>query len=213
MAKSNKHKTKKTQNMQNKKNMAGIVLAALVIIAIGVIFYNLQSCKEEGDEMKKIVVLETNKGDIKIELDLENAPITTENFIKYVEDGHFDGLIFHRVIPNFMIQGGGFKPDGTQKDTREPIVLESDNGLKNDRGTIAMARTMAPNSATSQFFINLNDNDFLNHGARDDGYAVFGKVIEGMSVVDEIAKVQTTTRAGHGDWPVEDIIINKAYLK
>ena len=163
--------------------------------------------------MNPVVVIETSKGVIKLELDGENAPITVKNFVEYVEEGFFDGLIFHRVMPNFMIQGGGFYPNGTQKDTRAPIKLESDNGLKNVRGSVAMARTMVPDSATSQFFINLNDNEFLNHGVRDEGYAVFGKVIEGMSVVDEIARVQTATRAGHGDWPLEDVLIIKAYLQ
>ncbi|MCC7574198.1 peptidyl-prolyl cis-trans isomerase [Candidatus Woesearchaeota archaeon] len=161
--------------------------------------------------MNPIIILETNKGNIKIELDKENAPITTQNFIEYVESGFYDGLIFHRVIPGFMIQGGGFLPNGTQKTTNPPIKLESNNGLKNNKGTIAMARTPAENSATSQFFINVADNNFLNYAPGNPGYAVFGKVTEGMNVVDQIKQVQTTTRNGHQDWPTEDIIIIKAY--
>lgn len=156
------------------------------------------------------VKLETSKGNIVLELDAENAPITVDNFLKYVEDGHYENTVFHRVIGDFMIQGGGFTPEGIQKETREPIKLESGNGLKNNKGTVAMARTSAPDSATSQFFINTADNDFLNKGARDDGYAVFGKVIEGMDIVEAIEKSPTTTKNGMKDWPIEDILIIKA---
>ena len=150
-----------------------------------------------------VVIIKTSKGDIKVELDKENAPISTDNFLAYVEDGYYDGTIFHRVINNFMIQGGGFTADGQQKPTKAPIKNEADNGLKNDRGTIAMARTGVVDSATSQFYINHVDNDFLNHGKRDFGYAVFGKVVDGMDVVDAIAAVQT----GSGDVPNEQIVI------
>lgn len=161
--------------------------------------------------MSDVVVLETNMGVIKIELDLVNAPVTSENFLKYVDDGFFDGLIFHRVIPGFMIQGGGFYPDGSQKETRDSIILESDNGLSNDVGSVAMARTSVPNSATSQFFINTANNGFLNFAPGNPGYAVFGKVIEGLDVVRAIEVVETSSRDMHQDWPVEDVIILRAY--
>lgn len=154
--------------------------------------------------------METNYGTITIELDAENAPVTTENFLSYVKDGFFADTLFHRVIPNFMIQGGGFLPGMVQKQTNTPIENEADNGLGNDRGTIAMARTMDPHSASSQFFINLKDNTFLNHTGKNPqgwGYCVFGKVVEGMDVVDKIAAVATGNNAGHADVPVEDVII------
>ena len=159
---------------------------------------------------KPVVILSTSQGDIKVELDSEKAPITVENFLAYVDDGFFEGTIFHRVIPGFMIQGGGFDREMTQKDTRAPIKNEADNGLSNRRGTLAMARTSDVNSATSQFFINLKDNDFLNHGSRDFGYAVFGRVLDGMAVVDKIAATRTTSRDGHSDVPVEPIVIHSA---
>lgn len=157
-----------------------------------------------------MVILSTSQGDIKVELDSEKAPVTVENFLGYVDDAYFDGTIFHRVIPSFMIQGGGFNQEMAQKDTRAPIKNEADNGLLNQRGTLAMARTSDVNSATSQFFINLKDNDFLNHGSRDFGYAVFGKVVDGMDVVDKIAATPTTSRSGQSDVPVEPIVINSA---
>lgn len=150
------------------------------------------------------VRISTSKGDIVVELDKEKAPITCENFLQYVQDKFYDGTIFHRVINGFMIQGGGLSANMKPKPTRPPIINESKNGLKNNRGTIAMARTSNPNSATSQFFINHKDNNFLNYGVRDDGYAVFGKVVEGMDVVDKIASVKTAP----GDIPTETIIIN-----
>ena len=153
----------------------------------------------------------TSLGDILIELDEENAPISSANFKQYVEDGFYDGLIFHRVIPNFMIQGGGFMPDMMQKATREPIENEAKNGLKNTRGTLAMARTSDPHSASAQFFINTKDNSFLDYPGQDGwGYAVFGKVAEGMDVVDKIEKVPTGNKAGHADVPVEPVVIEKA---
>ncbi len=150
-----------------------------------------------------VVILKTSKGDIKIELDKENAPISVDNFLAYVEDGFYNGTIFHRVIKNFMVQGGGFTTDMQQKSTNPQIKNEADNGLKNERGTIAMARTGVVDSATSQFFINHADNTFLDHGIKDYGYAVFGKVVDGMDVVDAIAIVQT----GPGDVPNEQVVI------
>jgi len=166
----------------------------------------------EDDNMQNVII-ETSMGNIEIELDSENAPVSVENFLRYVNEGFYDGTVFHRVISNFMIQGGGFNPDGSQKDTHDPIKLESDNGLKNLKGTIAMARTNVPDSATSQFFINVVDNDFLNAAPGNDGYAVFGKVVSGMDVVDKIKSVKTTTKQGMSDWPVEDVLIEKVYLK
>jgi peptidyl-prolyl cis-trans isomerase B (cyclophilin B) len=160
-----------------------------------------------------MITLKTNIGDIFIELDEENAPKTCENFKQYVQDGHFDGTIFHRVIDNFMIQGGGMLPDMMQKPTREPIENEAKNGLSNEVGTIAMARTMDPHSATAQFFINVADNKFLDYPGQDGwGYCVFGKVTEGMDVVNKIKGVETGNKAGHADVPVEDIIIEKAEI-
>ncbi|MCX6648758.1 MAG: peptidylprolyl isomerase [Candidatus Bathyarchaeota archaeon] len=163
--------------------------------------------------MSETVVLETTKGNIEIELNRAKAPATVDNFTKYVKEGFFDGTIFHRVMPGFMIQGGGFTPDATQKKTHQPIRLESKNGLKNTKGTIAMARTNDPDSATSQFFINLIDNAFLNASPGNQGYAVFGHVTAGMETVDAIAAAKTATRGPHGDWPKEDIAIKRAYMK
>ena len=160
-----------------------------------------------------MVVLETSKGDISIELYQDDAPISVENFLKYVDDGFFDGTIFHRVIPNFMIQGGGFTEDMNQKPTRDAIKNEAKNGLKNERGTLAMARTSVVDSATSQFFINHADNDFLNNSARDFGYAVFGKVVDGMDVVDAIAGVKTGRNGPHDDVPKEPVVIRAARRK
>jgi peptidyl-prolyl cis-trans isomerase B (cyclophilin B) len=158
------------------------------------------------------VTFETSHGNIVIELNEEKAPETVKNFLNYVNSGFFDGTIFHRVIPNFMIQGGGFTPDMMQKTTEAPIQNEADNGLSNDRGTIAMARTNDPHSATAQFFINHNDNTFLNHTsqtAQGWGYCVFGKVTDGMDTVDSIAAVSTGNNSGHADVPVETVTIVK----
>ena len=163
--------------------------------------------------MTEIVVFETSMGVIEIEMDREKAPITVDNFVKYADDGFFDGTVFHRVIPGFVVQGGGHLPDCTQKQTRAPIRLEADNGLRNDRGTICMARTNDPNSATSQFFVNLVDNGNLNRSPGNDGYAVFGKITTGMDVVDKIASVRTGGRGMNRDWPVEDITVQRAYVK
>lgn len=165
------------------------------------------------DSANPRVMLKTSQGDILIELFQDKAPQTVENFLTYVKDGFYDGTIFHRVIPNFMIQGGGFTADMTQKETRSPIQNEADNGLKNERGTLAMARTMQPHSATAQFFVNTVDNDFLDHTAKNTqgwGYAVFAKVVEGMDVVDAIGQVKTTRRGGHSDVPAEPVVIEKA---
>ena len=159
-----------------------------------------------------MITLETSHGNIVIELFEEVAPISCENFRQYVTDGFFNDTIFHRVIPNFMIQGGGFTADMSQKPTREQIKNEADNGEKNVRGTLAMARTAVVDSASSQFFINLNDNDFLNHGGRDFGYAVFGKVSDGMDVVDAIAAVATGNQGGHQDVPVDPVTIVSASI-
>ena len=156
-----------------------------------------------------MITIKTNHGDISVELFEDKAPISCENFRQYATDGHYNGTVFHRVIPNFMIQGGGMDETMSSKPTRDPIKNEADNGEANARGTLAMARTNVVDSATSQFFINLRDNDFLNHGGRDFGYAVFGKVTDGMDVVDKIAAVETGTRAGHQDVPVEAVTITE----
>ena len=159
-----------------------------------------------------MVLMKTSKGDIKVELFADKSPITVENFLGYVKDGHYDGTVFHRVIPDFMIQGGGMTPDLGEKKGKSPIKNEATNGLKNLRGTLAMARTSDPNSATAQFFINTVDNSFLDH--RDTGqgygYAVFGKVVDGMDVVDEIQKVKTANKGMHQNVPVEPVVIEKA---
>ena len=160
-----------------------------------------------------MIKLTTNHGAITLELNAEKAPKTVENFIAYVKAGHYDNTIFHRVIPNFMIQGGGFDPEMNQKDTMAPIENEAANGLKNKRGSIAMARTSDPHSATAQFFINVVDNDFLDFRAPSGqgwGYCVFGEVVEGMDVVDAIRKVKTGNKGFHQDVPKEDVIIQKA---
>ncbi len=160
-----------------------------------------------------MITFKTNLGDIVIELDYEKAPKTSENFAQYVKDGHYDGTIFHRVINNFMIQGGGFKPGMSEKSTRAPIENEAKNGLSNMTGTIAMARTMDPHSASAQFFINVADNKFLDYPGQDGwGYCVFGKVTEGMEVVNQMKGVETTNRAGHQDVPVDDLVIEKAEI-
>jgi peptidyl-prolyl cis-trans isomerase B (cyclophilin B) len=160
-----------------------------------------------------IVLLKTTKGDIKIELYQDKAPVTVKNFLQYVNEGFYNHTVFHRVIPGFMIQGGGFAKDLKPKETHAPIANEADNGLKNERGTLAMARTSDVNSASSQFFINGANNEFLNFKdktPRGHGYAVFGKVIDGMDVVDKIISVKTTTQSGHHDVPVEAVEIIEA---
>jgi len=156
------------------------------------------------------VKLATSAGDIVIELDKAKAPKTVDNFVQYVKDGHYNGTVFHRVIPNFMIQGGGMTADMKQKSTRAPIRNEADNGLKNRRGTLSMARTNDPHSATSQFFVNLVDNAFLDPGRGGAGYAVFATVVEGMDVVDAIAKSKTGRKAGHDDVPLDPVVVKSA---
>jgi peptidyl-prolyl cis-trans isomerase B (cyclophilin B) len=158
------------------------------------------------------VLLNTSLGDVTLELDAAKAPVSTGNFLAYVTSGHFDGTIFHRVIPGFMIQGGGFTADMAQRPTESPIANEANNSVKNDRGTVAMARTSDPHSASSQFFINLKDNVFLNHTAETPqgwGYAVFGKVVDGLDVVDQIAQVPTGNRGPHSDVPQVPVTIDK----
>ena len=161
------------------------------------------------------VKMQTNLGTITLELDEVKAPETVKNFLAYVEAGHYDNTIFHRVIDGFMIQGGGFESSMNQKPTREPVKNEADNGLKNDSSTIAMARTNDPHSATAQFFINVSDNDFLNYQAPDAkgwGYCVFGKVVDGMDVVNQIKKVKTGNKGFHQDVPVEDVVIERVEI-
>ena len=159
-----------------------------------------------------MITIETNHGDIVVELFEDDAPQSCANFRQYAEEGFFDDTVFHRVIPNFMIQGGGMTEDLAQKKTRGPIRNEAANGRKNVRGTLAMARTAQVDSATSQFFINLRDNGFLDHGGRDYGYAVFGEVTGGMDVIDAIAAVETGHRAGHDDVPLESVVIRKVRI-
>ena len=168
------------------------------------------------NEKNPVVTMSTNMGDIRIELNSDKAPITTKNFLAYVNDGHFDGLIFHRVIPGFMIQGGGFDSKMSQRPTKSPIKNEAHNGLKNVKGSIAMARTDVVDSATAQFFINVKDNDFLDHKNTSPGgygYAVFGEVIEGMDIVHTIEKVKTGNRGMHQDVPVDAVLINSVKVE
>ncbi len=192
-----------------------VTLLVFAAIAMGAINAGAEN---SADKQKgyPVVVLETSKGNIEIELYPDKAPLTVQNFLWYVDNKFYDGLIFHRVIDGFMIQGGGFTPDMTQKAGKPPIDNEAGNGLVNDKYTIAMARTNAVHSATSQFFINTADNAFLNH--RDNtqagfGYCVFGKVVEGKEVVDTIGKTKTGNKAGFNDVPVETVTITKAYRK
>jgi peptidyl-prolyl cis-trans isomerase A (cyclophilin A) len=154
-----------------------------------------------------MISFETSHGSFMVELYPKEAPLTVENFLRYVDDGFFDGTIFHRIVPGFVIQGGGLTADFAGKKTRAPIRNEANNGLKNTRGSLSMARTGDINSATSQFFVNLSDNAFLDHGLRDYGYAVFGRVTQGMDVIDRIARLGTGTRKGYQDAPLEDVLI------
>ena len=198
-----------------KKNLLPFVVVLAAILSL-VLFPTLKGANSVNDETASNpqVLLETTMGNITIELDAKNAPNTTANFLAYVDDGYFVDTTFHRVIPNFMVQGGGITADMQDKPSKhKPIQNEANNGLKNDRGTLAMARTGDPHSATSQFFINHNDNTFLNftsESAQGWGYAVFGKVIDGMDVVDAVAKVATGNKGGHQDVPVETITITAA---
>ena len=204
--------------------MSKIQISALIIIVIAVasiFFLPLIGQKDqteyypEEDQMS-LVTISTSAGDIHLELDADNAPITVANFLKLAEDGYYTGTIFHRIIEGFMVQGGGLDENMTPKPTNtDPIQNEANNGLKNNRGSIAMARTMDPHSATGQFFINHKDNDFLNHTAETSqgwGYAVFGSVIDGMDVVDQIALSTTSTVGGYADAPLEPIVINSVTL-
>jgi len=187
--------------------------ASLLLSFAAAFLLTLPACSQAGNEPKgggPVLLMSTSMGDIKIELYEKDAPETVKNFLSYVNDKFYDGTIFHRVIPGFMIQGGGFTPDMQQKSTKPPIKNESSNGLANDTYTLAMARTPVPDSATSQFFINVKNNSFLNKASSQDGvgYAVFGKVIEGMDVVSKIEQVQTGNKGMHGDVPLEPVVIN-----
>ena len=186
-----------------------------VATALGLMLAAFASTASAQDNKNPAVVLDTSAGKIVVELFADKAPGTVKNFLQYVDDKHYDGVVFHRVIPKFMIQTGGFEPGMRERKTRESIKNESDNGLKNERGTLAMARTPNPHSASAQFFVNLKYNDFLDKAnARDKfGYAVFGRVIEGMDVVDQIAGVQTGTKGGHDDVPLQDVVIRTARRK
>ena len=186
--------------------LLGVVAVMLSTVLIG----------DDSQGETRIVTLTTALGAIELQLDGGSAPGTVSNFIAYVEGGHYDGILFHRVIPNFMIQGGGMRAGLVENPTRAPIENEADNGLKNLRGTIAMARTQDPHSATAQFFINLKDNSFLDHTEKSPagwGYAVFGQVISGMDVVDQIASVETGSVGYHEDVPIDDVIIEHARLR
>ena len=183
-----------------------------IFLIVFILLYSLTSNIQAETTMVK---MDTTQGTIMLELDADNAPNTVENFLTYAKEGFFDGTIFHRVISNFMVQGGGFTEDMNQKTVRDPIKNEANNGLKNDNGTIAMARTDDPHSATAQFFINVKDNDFLNFSSETPqgwGYAVFGKVTEGMDIVEKIKAVETTTKGPYQDVPVEAIIIEKVSI-
>jgi peptidyl-prolyl cis-trans isomerase A (cyclophilin A) len=188
-----------------------MALAAGVFFALMVA--NGVAAEAKAPAGNPVVLLETNHGSISIELYPDKAPVSVQNFLAYVDAGFYNGTIFHRVIPKFMLQAGGFTKDMQQKPAKPPIKNEADNGLRNSRGTIAMARTQDINSATSQFFINIADNSFLDHGVRDFGYAVFGKVTAGMEAVDKIAAVRTGTAGMHQDVPLEPVIISSARRK
>ncbi len=176
-----------------------------ILIIATIMLFSISACSKENTR----VLMETTKGNITLELYTSKAPVTVKNFLRYVKEGFYEGTIFHRVIPNFMIQGGGFTPEMQKRETHAPIKNEAKNGLSNTRGTIAMARTRAIHSATAQFFINVKDNTFLNHGKRDFGYCVFGRVIKGMDVVDAIRMTPTQAMGMQQNVPVEEIIIKK----
>jgi peptidyl-prolyl cis-trans isomerase A (cyclophilin A) len=189
----------------NRKNAITLVL---IVILLGSTIISVSSFFLGKETPSKVaVIMETSMGTIELELDPEKAPVTVANFVEYALDGHYMGTVFHRVMPGFMIQGGGMTSTGTEKTTRGPIVLESNNGLRNVRGAIAMARTIVPDSATCQFYINLVDNPSLDYRTGSDGYAVFGRVVKGMDVVDAIAGVETSSRGPYEDWPVQDVVI------
>jgi len=187
-----------------------IVNRAAALLVCCIILATTDSHAQQASD-NPMIKMSTSLGDVTIELYPDQAPETVENFLQYTGNGFYNGTIFHRVIPGFVLQGGGFTPAMERKPTREPITNESDNGLKNERGTLSMARLPDPHSATSQFFVNLADNPHLDHrGGSQWGYAVFGKVVEGMEVIDEIAGVETTTRQGHRDVPAEAVVIEDA---
>lgn len=188
-------------------------LVCAVIIGAGLAGHGNAEETAMATNAANVVVMETSMGNVEIELLADKAPVSVSNFLAYVDAGFYDGTIFHRVIPGFMIQGGGFDKAMSQKATREPIKNEAKNGLKNDRGTLSMARTSVIDSATSQFFINVANNDFLNHGTRDYGYAVFAKVVGGMDVVDKIAGAATGVRGGMRDVPVDTVAIKSVKRK
>lgn len=193
----------------SKKTIIFIIAIILLILIIGGFAYYKMTGNTIKSNKNPQVLIKTSAGDITLELYPDKAPITVQNFLSYVNDGTYENTVFHRVIKGFMIQGGGFTTAGQEKPTKSPIKLESNNGLKNEAGTIAMARTNVPDSATNQFFINTVNNDFLNYATGNPGYAVFGKVISGMDVVSKIEASKTTTKNGMDDWPVNDIIIKK----
>lgn len=197
---------KRIKNTLKRKDVAIFLSLFLVVLFTAILIKSF----ENMDNTK--VKIETNHGDIVVELNSEASPVTVENFLEYVNSGFYEGTVFHRVIDGFMIQGGGFDEKGVQKDTRAPIKLESNNGLTNKKYSIAMARTNVPDSATSQFFINVDDNTFLDYSPSNPGYAVFGEVVKGQEVVDEIEKVSTSVRGGMSDWPVEDVVILKVVV-
>jgi cyclophilin family peptidyl-prolyl cis-trans isomerase len=192
--------------------MKKLISVALAVAAVAVSVFSASTVSGQ-DKKNPVVIMDTSHGKIVIELYEDKAPITVKNFLGYVDEKHYDGTIFHRVIPTFMIQGGGMEPGLKEKRTRAPIANEAGNGVSNDRGTIAMARTDEPDSATAQFFINVKDNPGLNRSAGSAGYAVFGKVIDGMDVVDKIKQVETGRQGGHKDVPVKDVIIRSARRK
>ncbi|RME23667.1 MAG: peptidyl-prolyl cis-trans isomerase [Deltaproteobacteria bacterium] len=190
------------------------LLAIVAISALSASVLAAGPAKKKAKTGNPTVIIKTNKGTIVAELFADKAPITVKNFLRYVNEKAYDGTIFHRVIPGFMIQGGGYDRNFKRRPTHEPIKNEAKNGLKNKRGTLAMARTSVVDSATNQFFINLKDNSFLDHGVRDYGYAVFGRVVKGMDVVDAIAKVPTGARGPFGrDCPLKDVVIESIRVK
>jgi peptidyl-prolyl cis-trans isomerase B (cyclophilin B) len=194
------------------------ILATLIMLTLPFLAVAEDSADSSANDTTEYpnVILHTNHGAITLELFADKAPKSVENFLQYARDGHYDGTLFHRVISNFMVQGGGFDTDFNQKATRSPIENEADNGLSNTRGTVAMARTNDPHSATSQFFINVTDNDFLNHRGKQSGqtwgYAVFGQVSEGMDVVEAIRQVATGRHGPHADVPTEPVIIERVEI-
>jgi peptidyl-prolyl cis-trans isomerase A (cyclophilin A) len=191
------------------------LLPLAICLAAGILAAAGPASLGAAEEKNPVVVLATSKGEVRVELFPDKAPVTVKNFLEYVKASHYNGTVFHRVIPGFMIQGGGMDKDLNEKPTRDPIKNEAGNGLKNERGTLSMARRGDPNSATAQFFINVADNAFLNHkdeSPQGFGYAVFGKVVKGMEVVDQIVSVKTTTRNVYRDVPEEAVVIESAAL-